>query len=501
MQRLSIITPLPRRGDHGMPVRQSKGTRRNIGRMSLLDLNQVVSAGLLQMQRMQAACSVLLAPLLEPAALAELQTQRLRRLLRHARANSSLHAERLREIAPEDRFELADLAALPVLDRRSLMRDFVAGLCAPAPEAAAVRDWLRAPEQVGELLQGRWQVWESSGTHGEPGWFVQDAGALAVYDALESLRGAGSSAWSTLAGGGRMALLVATGGHFASIAAFERLRREQPWLGTQLRAFSILDPLDDLVEALNAWRPRVLATYPTAAALLAEEAQAGRLRIRPNEVWCGGETLRASVRSRIESSLGCRVRNSYGASEFFCLASECLHGGLHLNADWALMEPVDDRFQPVAVGAWPHTTLLTHLGNLVQPLIRYDLGDRLRFTGERCPCGSRLPLIEVRGREDDLLRLRGGSGTLKGVLPLALSTVIEDEAGLFDYQLLRLSPDRLRLQSSHSDLPALARAADALRHWLRERGLGGVEIELKPCCPLERGHSGKLKRILSRPAR
>ena len=475
--------------------------RRSMRGMSVLDPYSAFSAGLLQMQRMQAACSVLLAPLLEPGALAELQVQRLRRLLRQARANSPLHAERLRGLKPEERLQLSDLAELPALDRSTLMQHFEAGLCPPAPSATDVRDWLRSGAQVGELLQGRWQVWESSGTHGEPGWFVQDAGALAVYDALEALRGAGSSAWSTLAAGGRMALLVATGGHFASIAAFERLRREQPWLRAQLRAFSILDPLEALVEALNDCQPRVLATYPTAAALLAEEVRAGHLRIQPIEIWCGGETLRDSVRSRIESSFRCRVRNSYGASEFFCLASECPHGGLHLNADWAVLEPVDARFRPVAVGEWPHTTLLTHLGNLVQPLIRYDLGDRVRFTGERCRCGSRLPLIEVRGREDDLLRLRDASGACRGVLPLALSTVIEDEAGLFDYQLLRLSPDRLRLQSSHADLSTLARAAEKLGHWLRERGLGGVEIELEPCCPLERGHSGKLKRILSTPVR
>jgi phenylacetate-CoA ligase len=31
-------------------------------------------------------------------------------------------------------------------------------------------------------------VWESSGTSGQPGIFVQDAQAMAVYDAMEAVR-------------------------------------------------------------------------------------------------------------------------------------------------------------------------------------------------------------------------------------------------------------------------------------------------------------------------
>lgn len=461
--------------------------------MSIFTLPKLFSSGLQQVQRAQVGCGLLFAAALEPAALRRLQQQRLQRLVAHARLHSPLHAARLQGLDARDE---DPLAALPILRRADLMENFEAALCAPHPGTAEVLACLRDPARVGELIDARWQVWESSGTQGQPGWFVQDGAALAVYDALESLRGAGESAWETLGGGHRMALLVATGGHFASIASFERLRREAPWMAERMRAFSILQPLDTLIQELNAWQPSVLATYPTAASLLAEEAQAGRLRISLQSLWSGGETLRPAQRARIEAAFGCRVRNSYGASEFLCMASECAHGGLHLNADWVILEPVDAAWQPVPIGDWSHTTLLTNLANHVQPLIRYNLGDRVRFTGRDCTCGSRLPLIEVQGREDEVLRLRGADGRTQGLLPLALSTLIEDEAGVFDYQLVQSGPSSLRLQLPGEDRAGASRARSVLLKWLAARGLGGVRVQVRLRRPPLHGRSGKLQHVL-----
>jgi hypothetical protein len=124
--------------------------------------------------------------------------------------------------------------------------------------------------------------------------------------------------------------------------------------------------------------------------------------------------------AHIERAFGCRVAVDYGASEFINIAFECERGRLHLNADWVILEPVDAEGQPVPIGDWGQTTLLTNLANHVQPLIRYELGDRVRFTGSACACGNRLPLIEVQGREDEVLHLRGADGSVQGLLPLAL---------------------------------------------------------------------------------
>jgi len=157
--------------------------------------------------------------------------------------------------------------------------------------------------------------------------------------------------------------------------------------------------------------------------------------------------------------LRCPVTNSYGASEFLSLASECVHGHLHLNSDWVILESVDDQGREVPSGEAGVTTLLANLASHVQPLIRYDLGDRARRHAGVCSCGSHLPVIDVQGRCDDTLRLGRPQGRFVSVLPLALSTVLEDDAGLFDFQLVQQGPCELLLRVECAEIAAFEAAS------------------------------------------
>ena len=183
----------------------------------------------------------------------------------------------------------------------------------------------------------------------------------------------------------RVAFVGVTSGHFASFVSMQRLRRLNPWTAPSLVCFSIEQPLQSLVRELNAFAPTLLATYPTSAVMLADEAARGSLKIALWEVWTGGETLRELVRGKVESAMGCRLRNSYGASEFLALGWECSEGNMHANSDWVILEPVDRLHRPVALGEPSHTTLLTNLANHVQPVIRYDIGDRITLHAATCP--------------------------------------------------------------------------------------------------------------------
>ena len=58
---------------------------------------------------------------------------------------------------------------------------------------------------------------------------------------------------------------------------------------------------------------------------------------------------------------------------------ECSHGRHHVHEDWVILEAVDENLQPVPDGSLSATALLTVLTNDVQPIIRYDIGDRLRY--------------------------------------------------------------------------------------------------------------------------
>jgi phenylacetate-coenzyme A ligase PaaK-like adenylate-forming protein len=298
-------------------------------------------------------------------------------------------------------------------------------------------------------------------------------------------------------------MVAATGGHFAGAASIERMRLLAPALADRLRVFSILEPLPRLIEALNEYQPSFIATYPTAASLLAAEQRAGRLGIRPSAVWLGGETLSAVCRAEVSGTFQCRVLEEYGASECMSIACECDRGALHLNSDWVMLEPVDRDCRPVAAGETSHTVLLTNLANRVQPIIRYDLGDSIALDPEPCACGAPFPALRVEGKSDDVLGLTNANGDRVELLPLALTTVVEEHAGAHQFQIIQTAPDaigvRLQLPSGAGHAPLWRKVERALRAFLDTQGLPAIALHFEPG-PLERSEaSGKLRRVVGAP--
>ncbi len=436
-----------------------------------------------------------------PEALAQRQQNRLAALIESTLRGSSLY----RALWPAGTRACTPLQQLPPVGRAQLMADFAGWVTDPALELDALRAFTADPARIGQPWLGRYMVWESSGTSGQPGMFVQDAQAMAVNDALEALRRSPPpkpllTGWFDPLGlGERMAFIGAIDGHFASTVSVRRLCAINPWLARSTRSFSVLEPLPALVQALNAFAPTAIATYPTAAALLADEAARGALRIRPREIWTGGEYLAPAMRAHIAQHLGGAVRNSYGASEFLAMAWECAHGQLHVNADWVVLEPVDEKLQPVPAGQPSASVLLTNLANHVQPLVRYDLGDQVTLPAGRCSCGSPLPVLQVQGRHDEPLVMAGRAGQSVTLLPLALSTVLEDHAGVFDFYLRQTGPSTLELRlplEGEAGRQALARCSAALTAFAKAMGLAPITVQGTLGSTAPRGRSGKACRIV-----
>lgn len=420
---------------------------------------------------------------------------RLRALVRFARERSPYYRRRYRRV-PREGFALRDL---PVVRKHDLMEHFDEWVTDPRIRRAEVERFI-ATRPVGERYLDRYVVFRSSGTSGTPGTFVQDRHALAVYDAL--VMSQLGETWAAAAAArvgqwpARAALVAATHGHFASIASWEQSRRVYAHVDTA--SLSLMEPLPRLVAKLNAQQPGFLASYPSVLAMLADERIAGRLRIAPGTVWSGGEFLAVSVRRHIEDAFQAPVVNEYGASECLAVAASCAAGLLHVHADWVLLEPVDARYRPVPPGRTSHTVLVTNLANWVQPIIRYDLGDRVCMPATPCPCGSPLPAIRVEGRTDDTLRLRSPGGDWVAVPPLALSTVIEDAANVHRFQVVQSAPDALSLRlGPDARATAWKLAAAAMRAYLEGQGLGNVRVALDRCAPRVDRASGKLRTVIA----
>lgn len=425
-----------------------------------------------------------------------LARRRLRALLRFAREASPFYRDFHRGI-PGD----APLERLPSVARGELMARFDEWVTDPRIKLRDLRAFLADRRRIGEPFLGEYYAWASSGTSGVEGVYLHDRPAMAVYDALvaEPLTHepwSGEALARSWAGGGRAALVAAIDGHFASVVSWERARRPLPWLDA--RCFSVLEPLPHLVAALNEFRPAFLASYPSVLALLADEAYAGRLRIEPALAWSGGEHLGDFTRAHIERAFGCRVMNEYGASECLAIAHGCPEGWLHVHADWAIVEPVERDGSPTPPGRTSHTSLLTNLANRVQPVIRYDLGDRVLASPTRCGCGSPLPALRVEGRTDDLLCLLARDGTLVRLPPLAISTVVEHAAPRCRFQVVQTGAARLalRFDAPRETNPPRAQAAAALRAWLATQSLANVRIEQDPGPPRLDARSGKMRCVV-----
>jgi phenylacetate-coenzyme A ligase PaaK-like adenylate-forming protein len=359
--------------------------------------------------------------------------------------------------------------------------------------------------RLGTLYRGQYLVVTTSGTSGEPAVLIHDRFSWVMVNVVVRIRERrtlvrASEIRDFLRRGLRAAALVASGGHFAGVVLTENARRRAPAIARRLRVFSVLRPLPELVEELNAFSPTLLFGYPSAMIQLAAEQQAGRLHIRPVLAISSGENLPAAARAIIEAAFGCRITERYLSSEVPALTSQCGLGAFHVNADWYILEPVDADYRPVPAGKTSHTVLVTNLANRVQPLLRYDLGDRVTLATEPCRCGSPFPAVTIDGRTGDLVSFAASAGGTVTVLPLALGTVIEETPGVRRFQAIRTAPGNLTVRLEAWPEAALAEVRRAvtvrLDEYFAALGAGPVAVEHSDELPRP-DRSGKFRQVWS----
>jgi phenylacetate-coenzyme A ligase PaaK-like adenylate-forming protein len=448
------------------------------------------------------ASDILLASRAGEEAIAHRRRRRLADLVDHARRRSPFFGDLYRDLPPGE----PELGNLPPVAKPALMGAFDRWITDPAASLDRIGGFLADRGRVGQLLDDRFAIWKSSGTSGEPGIFVHDAGALAIYDLLFALRaweglgwpGASMEMWAR---GGRMACVTALEDHYAGISSWRRLAISYPHLGALMRDFSVLEPLDRLVDALNRWRPNHIVAYPSVLALLAREREAGRLHLSPSIIFAGGECLDGPEHDLIEGAFGCPVRSVYACSECDYIAFGCAHRNLHVNADWVILEPVDSDYRPVPPGVASDTVLVTNLANRIQPVIRYDLGDCVTALAEPCPCGSPLPVIRVEGRRGQVLHFAVAPGRVVTILPMAITTAVELAEGVGRFRIVRDGAASVRVEfepaPGHEAAAAAASIRAAMRKFMADNGLGHVEIAALPATLPVDPPSGKFSQVVS----
>lgn len=337
------------------------------------------------------------------------QLRNLRRLVEKARCDSPLFRRLYADLPPSGEIELRDL---PVTHKPDLMREFDDWLTIRSLPLERARKHLQDISKVGVPREGV-AVFQTSGTSGEPAVIVLSSSFVEYAYGIMMARFERYH-WKLIRDVRKLGVRVTiTGGngHFAGNGFNKLVQRLYPALarGLGLNFIEAEQPVHRLVEKLNAMSNVAwIVTYPSMLAILVREKEAGRLQIEPALFTCGGETLTDDLRARVGRafpSLKYGISDPYGSTECLALSFECSHRRKHLNEDWVILEAVDEAMQPVPDGSLSDTVLLTVLANEVQPFIRYDLGDCVRFYEDSCPCGSPFRSFQVEGRQATLVRV------------------------------------------------------------------------------------------------
>jgi putative adenylate-forming enzyme len=354
-------------------------------------------------------------------------------------------------------------AAFPTADKSSMMANFDRFNTIGVSRDAAMAVALHAEQQreFNATVAGC-TVGLSSGTSGHRGLFLVSPD--------EQTRWAGTilaRAIPDLRPGHRVAFFLR-----ANSRLYERTSSV-----VQFRFFDLMQPMSDVVEQLNSFRPQLIVGPPSLLGLLADARQQGRLRAAPTRLISVAEVIEPRDRERLERTFQVSVGEVYQCTEGL-VAVTCRHGSLHVQEDVMVM-------QTEALA--PHdatrvTPILTDLWRRAQPIVRYRLGDILQLDATVCACGSSWQRIAaIEGRQDDLCWFPQHDDSLRIVFPDVIRRmVLLADDRILEYRVEQPAAGALRVHVDVRESGAFADVAVRLRTSVHDalRGYGCRATEL-----------------------
>jgi phenylacetate-CoA ligase len=169
------------------------------------------------------------------------------------------------------------------------------------------------------------------------------------------------------------------------------------WLRRQYQFDSFRAGDEAFTQWVRTWRrirPKLVYGYASAIARFAEYLISEEVSLPPvRGVFTTAETLLPQQRSAMEQAFRCKVFDCYGSSEVRNIAAQCAAGGMHVNADFALLEVLHD--PRAATDAETGPFAVTSLRSFAMPFIRYQNDDCGALLTETCTCGGGFPLMRL----------------------------------------------------------------------------------------------------------
>jgi phenylacetate-CoA ligase len=184
----------------------------------------------------------------------------------------------------------------------------------------------------------------------------------------------------------------------------------------------------------------VLVSTPTYALHMASEAKKAGINLAKDSavkttIHAGepGASI-PSVKKLIEESWGAKCFDHAGATEVGAFGFQCASQpeAIHVNEHEFIAEIIDPRSGAAATEGGQGELVITNLGRVGSPVIRYRTGDLVQPSREICPCARGFLLLRggVLGRVDDMVVVRGVN-----VFPSAVENVIREFSEIEEFRV------------------------------------------------------------------
>ena len=194
------------------------------------------------------------------------------------------------------------------------------------------------------------------------------------------------------------------------------------------------------IKAIIDYGATVLVCTPTYALHMVSEAQKAGIDLAGDSavkttIHAGepGASI-PSTKKLIEQSWGAKCFDHAGATEVGAFGFQCLSqpAAIHINETEFIAEVIDPLTGAASKEGKQGELVITNLGRVGSPVIRYRTGDLVAPIREACPCGRAFLLLRggVLGRVDDMVVVRGVN-----VFPSVVENVIREFSEIEEFRI------------------------------------------------------------------
>ena len=194
------------------------------------------------------------------------------------------------------------------------------------------------------------------------------------------------------------------------------------------------------IKAIVDYGATVLVSTPTYALHMVSEArkagidmaQQSSIRITVHAGEPGASI--PGTKKMIEETWGAKCYDHPGATEVGAFGFECepQPGGVHFNENEFIVEVIDPKSGQTVKEGERGELVITNLGRIGSPVIRYKTGDLVQPNYEPCECGRPFMRLQggVLGRVDDMIVVRGVN-----VFPSAIENVMREFPEIEEFRI------------------------------------------------------------------